>query len=191
MGSLKYHDVPMLRREFGLELFAETGTHEGFGMMEALACNFRHCISIESNPELLEAARKHISEVYPEERYSLRAIASPDGVNWILKQLGGPTLWWLDAHFPRLYDDPTTGDELPLLGEVTRIVNAGRTKDVILADDMQIWLETSHPFPSEHAHMRGRHDEIARVVALLEPTHLVYICREVSGFLLAIPRCPS
>lgn len=191
MGSLKYHDVHMLRREFGLDLFAETGTHEGFGTMEALSHNFSRAISIESNPELLAAAHKRISEVYHPERFSLRAIASPDGVDWILEQLDAPTLWWLDAHFPRLYEDPATGDELPLLGEVTKIVRAGRTKDVILADDMQIWLETSHPFPAELAHMRGRHEEIARVVSLLEPTHMVYICREVSGFLLATPRCPS
>ena len=116
-------------------------------------------------------------------------MTSPEGIDWILSKLDAPALWWLDAHFPRLYGDLETRTDLPLLAEIEMIVAAGRTKDVILTDDMQIWFDTSVPFMPEKGVFKGNQVDIVRARQALAKTHVTYISREGNGFLLALPRC--
>jgi len=189
VGSIEWHDVPALVHEYGLRIFAETGTHEGEGLKLALRFGFMRAYSIEANPRLCQKAIENVSKSFPRERFEIRNEKSPQGVDWILRQLDAPTLWWLDAHFPAMYGDDMTAEELPFFGEVQRIVTAGREHDVIIADDMQVWLDMSTPFPNEPGTFRGDPSEVYRAREILNETHITYIWREKGGFMLALPRC--
>lgn len=193
MGSLAWHDIEGLITQYNLEILAETGTHCGLAVEYALNAGLRRAYSIESNPSHVETAKNYLDAAFPPQgvfrRFEIECKTSPEGIDWILERLDAPTLWWLDAHFPQHYGDYNTPPVLPLLAEVERIVAAGRTKDVILTDDMQIWLETSIPFVPEKGVYRGHVLDIVKARQALAPTHITYVSREGNGFLLALPRC--
>lgn len=194
MGSVVWHDIAGLLSQYNLEIFAETGTHCGLAVDHALEQGFRRAFSIESNPSHVKEARSYLEERWSanqgvHRRFEIECKLSPEGIDWILSKLDAPTLWWLDAHFPRHYGDFDTRLDLPLLAEIERIVAAGRTRDVILTDDMQIWLDTSTPFVQEKGVFRGNPLDIVKARQVLAKTHVTYLSREGGGFLLALPRC--
>lgn len=188
MGSLQWHDVPSLIWEFGLELLAETGTHEGNGVAYALDYGIRKAYSIEASLKHHETAKRRLSQMFKPERYELRCEPSPDGVDWLLSQLDAPTLWWLDAHFPELYE-AGEAEPLPVVAEVRKIVAAGRARDVIIADDMGAFTATAVPPPPGPGVVRGTDMAVREIQSMLHPTHFTYLSREASGFIIALPRC--
>jgi len=129
------------RREFGLNVFVETGTFRG-GMLEAQRANFQRLISIELNEELFQAARLKFAG-----DPQIKLLQGDSGVKLTaaVQGLDEPALFWLDAH----YSAGVTaggGEAAPIIKELSCLKSRSGFKDVILIDDARLFgLKSDYP----------------------------------------------
>ena len=116
---------------YNLKIFVETGTYLG-DMTNAVASIFDEIYSIELDPELFRLANIRFSGINKINLFQGDAGAVMLDV---LKQVNGPSLFWLDAHFS---SGATARGELdtPIQQELTQILNHPLAKHhIILIDD--------------------------------------------------------
>jgi hypothetical protein len=148
MGCLPCFNVLALAERFGCRWFMETGTARGDGLAHVLSLPcFTQCLSVECHTPTARAAKARFA---PMPRATIFEGDSPIVLRMILRDpedwMRAPCFFWLDAHFPgadlgaAAFDaesDPAR--RWPLQGELDAISGAGRTRDLILIDDLRIY----------------------------------------------------
>ena len=160
MGDLQIFDLADLIKKHALTSFVESGTLYGDGLAYAARFNFLELHSIEIVSSLVEAARKRF---IGDKRIEIHSGASVDILPILVDELLGPTLFWLDGHFPggdaRIADLDAEKDQstrLPLRSEL-EIIAAKRAsaKDYIICDDLWLYEDGPYPAGSFDAHMQA------------------------------------
>jgi hypothetical protein len=117
-------------RDYGLDLFAETGTCRG-DTTAALARQFRQCITIELSPVLHAKAQARLSRFC-----NVTCVLGDSGdiLGPLIHELSGPILFWLDAHSSGGETvDTGTG---PVVNELRAIFShSNGHRHVVLIDD--------------------------------------------------------
>ena len=125
--------TPMMLRKYKRgDVFVETGTESGHGVICALAAGFRLCMSCDidqaSQSNLTHHAFYGIQEV---QLFTMNSVDFLTDVRERRKSITeGPILYWLDAH---------SATETPILMELSIIKSMVQPGDVILIDDMRIF----------------------------------------------------
>lgn len=143
-----YDKVHALVRIYGLKNFVETGCgplQDGLRVGQTLRLR---CYSCDTQTDFVEAAHQ---------RFPLEVVAPRKSIDFLRDMLrpvpivNGPTLFFLDAHFPELeeYGSQRTDDidRFPLLDEL-RYIKAHKKDvehDVILCDDVRCIVDLENP----------------------------------------------
>jgi len=144
MGNIAYHNIGDYITNFNLKNYVETGTGVGDCLSHAHQFPFENYHSIEIFNELyLKAVDKFKSNT----NCKIHLGNSFDVLPIVLPQLSGPTLFFLDAHFPgsdfgfNSYDsEKDYNTRLPLEKELEVIKNNKETsEDVFIIDDLRIY----------------------------------------------------
>jgi hypothetical protein len=153
MGSLARFDLPKLMHFYGIKHFVETGTGHGQSLALAARLPFKTLRSCEIEPTLANAAT---AAFFTDDRIKISCDISLVFLDDVCRDTpqDEPILFWLDAHFPgadyqlRGYgSEPDDLVRLPLPAEIEAIVTQRpQCKDVILVDDLRIWIDG--PFTS-------------------------------------------
>lgn len=193
MGQLRRHPVGLLQAHYRLRNFVETGLGpEAHGLQTALAIPFSRRYSVEALPEIIDRVRESI----PEHRdHQILFGDSAEVVPQLLQKIEGPTLWWLDAHYPENYTASSDATPLPMRREVEAIVGSPRDhgEDVFLMDDWRVFGGSSWgsgPLPRVRGVFPADAADAARIRELLEPTHELFLDQRDEGYLVALPREP-
>jgi hypothetical protein len=119
--------------------FVETGTYKGNTSIWASAY-FEKVYTIEISPEFSEAASKR-----PDAGPNIKFITgdSKNEMPKLMKELIGPTLFWLDGHW--CMNAGGKEHECPLLDELSAIIQ--KQDSIILIDDARCFLG---PLPPPH-----------------------------------------
>src|SRR3989304_2341282 len=137
MGSIAIHPIQKYIETYDLDTFVETGTSLGLGVDYARYFNFKGIYSIEISPKLTADA----AEMFKVDlRFKIVEEHSPDVLEGLLPTLKDKKiLFWLDSHFPNVYDDTIELDSLekiiPLKKELEIIKKYRARNDVIIIDD--------------------------------------------------------
>ena len=198
MGTLARFDLNKLIEQYGTLHFVETGTGSGDGIAHAMRFGFRTLWSCESVPQLA-AATSAAFEIDNRVR-----IINAKSVDFLLDVCASipvdePILFWLDAHFPGAdYGLATHGAEqdpairLPLRSELEVIIKqrtAGR--DVLLADDLRIWIDAAFGSGNLPASVRPfcpRERDASFFADMLGSTHEVKFDFTNEGYVIVTPR---
>tara|TARA_R100001530_G_C4296055_1_gene149255 strand:- start:116 stop:721 length:606 start_codon:yes stop_codon:yes gene_type:complete len=195
MGELFIHDLNPYLDAYGCDVFVETGTGKGTGLLHALRYRFKELYSIEIMKELFEECQKNITDP----RIHLLNTNSIEGLKTILGELdpGIPTLFWLDAHFPgadfhfNSYDHLSDQPELhkPLREEIKLVASyRPNCKDVLIIDDLQIYEEG--PFEIQMRDFKEKYGEdgLDFVEEAFGETHNFTRDYRHQGFLILTPK---
>ena len=201
MGRLSRFPIAEWRKRYGLEVFVETGTWKGDGLLCALRAGFPVAFSIELHPEQAETARKRIRQHFPEDSPRAWAVIEGDSGRMIPKLLPNlsqplgahhapPVLWWLDAHLPERYTGTGQGAQTPLEQELQAIVHSRRdhARDVFILDDMRLYQRGGWANGDFDGELAGNLADLDR---LMNPTHRPGIVPNDEGYLVCIPRDTS
>ncbi len=124
-------------------IFVETGTYKG-DMVYAMLPNFKEIYSIELDETLFQKAQKKFAWY---SNVHIMHGQSGEILPKILKGIGKPCLFWLDAHWS---GGPTAKGEIetPIMQELQCILNHRRAEDdVVLIDDARCFTG-KNDFPS-------------------------------------------
>ncbi|HXS23837.1 MAG TPA: hypothetical protein VN719_06395 [Gemmatimonadales bacterium] len=198
MGNLAHFDLTALIERHGLHHFVETGTGQGQGLLHAARFNFRTLRSCDIEPSLAHTVSRHIAS---DSRISVVTEQSPVFLRWACRLLprDEPILFWLDAHFPgadygiRGYGgEPDEGTRLPLPQELALIANLRpEGRDVILIDDLRIWLDApfaSGNLPADVRPFCPRKRDASFFAEKLGATHDVSFDYANEGYVTALPK---
>lgn len=148
--------VLLLKRQYHISCFVETGTHRG-GTAAWGAEHFDRVVTIERSKELYQEAQN---------RYGHLGIDFVNGdtrdhLNSILSELKQPGLFWLDAHWS---GGQTYGadDQCPLIEEL-RMINDAAAEHFLLIDDARLFLS-----PPPRPHRVEQWPTICEVVGALQ-----------------------
>lgn len=111
-------------------IFVETGTYQGGGIVRALEAGFFTIHSVESDKGLYENARRrflgHAGRVFVHHGGSVQVLPS------ILERIKSRATFWLDAH-------PFYGGHSPLLRELAVIASHPVKEHTIMIDDRRVF----------------------------------------------------
>lgn len=180
-----------LRRQYGLDMFVETGCFLGRSLEQARRAGFERLLSCDICERYVRKCRKRFPQA---QIVHASSTAMLEGLLPTLQ--GGRALFWLDAHFPATFglaDEVAWRYPLPRELELIRRSRQGWERDVIAVDDLRVIRDPGNPRwrPGE---LRGRHaacyqDIRLRVLcAPFEATHDVALFEEAEGMLLFVPR---
>jgi hypothetical protein len=145
LGELFLHKLDEYIEKYGCQVFFETGTGIGTGLLHAMKYDFKILYSTEINKDLF----KQNIPLLADDRVRLLNVESVVGLHLALAlhTEDEPILFWLDAHFPGAdfglgkYDDPMDESiRLPLESELQTIKGIRpNAKDVFIIDDLQLY----------------------------------------------------
>ena len=126
--------ISLLRHEYGISTFVETGTYLG-GTACWAGSVFDRVITIEASEHFYNKVVRKYSSV---SNINFVCGDSRDKLRDVLKGLDGAALFWLDAHWS---GGPTfgSGDECPLLEEIG-IINNSEHEHFIFIDDARLFV---------------------------------------------------
>lgn len=118
------------KKKFDYEIFIETGTHKG-NMVQAMKNRFKKIYSIELGDELYKKTKERfINDNHIVLFKGDSGIILPE----ILKIIGAPAIFWLDAHYSE--GDTARGEiDTPIELELSAIFNHPIKNHVIMIDD--------------------------------------------------------
>ena len=131
---LKQHTVREYARRFGLRTLVETGTYMG-EMVAAMSADFDQIHSIELGADLFEKARQRFTGM---KHVHLHHGDSATTLPEVLRQLDGPTLFWLDGHYSAGITAKGSKDT-PIVEELEAIYRHDPQRHVILIDDARLF----------------------------------------------------
>lgn len=150
--EVKHNTISQYGKRFGLHVLVETGTFYG-DTVAATKQDFANVYSIELSTDLYGLAVKRFMN---DSRVHLLLGDSGEILKEILPGIGGPSLFWLDAHYSGV---PTSRGrtDTPIVREVETIL-ALCPNSVVLIDDARLFNGTnSYPTLAElHKHVRER-----------------------------------
>jgi len=128
------------RNRWYLENFVELGA--GYGHTSAIACDHFHRVwSVEIIPEVFHA---QVAELKKNPKATRLCGPTTDPLKTICRAAVGPTLWYLDSHWPGM--GPQVGPECPLLEELTILKHArDLTRDVLMVDNYGMFERPPRP----------------------------------------------
>jgi hypothetical protein len=131
----------MLRKYLN-EVFVETGTFEGGGVVAALEAGFSRVYSIEIAPRLYKIAFGHFAG---DSRVKLLLGDSAMKMREILNEVTVPATFWIDAHLPQdgASHAPIWGNN-PVLFELVAIAQHQVKTHTILCDDLNDYGTSLH-----------------------------------------------
>lgn len=193
MGELRAFDLAGLRRAFGLESFVETGTLYGSGVETARQAGFRVVHSIEIDRAMSARARRRFAG---DPRVHIHQGHSAEVFRHLLPRLDGPTLFWLDAHFPgadrgALPYDHEARDEVRIpLEQELRTIRELRPggEDLLLIDDLCIYEDGPYELGNFELRARLGGEDAGFVYELFRATHRIVKDYEQGGTLILFPR---
>lgn len=164
-----------LRRELGLRNFVETGCYRGNGIKWALDAGFESVYSCDVIPKYVKVCRQR----FVGRPVMLQCSESVTFLRDLIPQLQGPTLFWLDAHFPSYYHrilqqaEHPWEREYPLYDECLLIMTLkpDHAGDLIVCDD----VDSVPGFPGILRHDRLPYSasySYAEFVELFAATHV-------------------
>jgi len=115
-------------------IFFETGTHQGNGIVKALKLNFNKILSVEIDQNHFLKCFDKFTEEIIQGKVHLFFGDSNAWMDHILKLIKEPTLFWLDGH-----PDSISGN--PLWGELESIKQHNIKNHTILIDDIPIYFD--------------------------------------------------
>lgn len=138
---VKQRTLETYSARFHLKVLVESGTHYG-EMIEAMKGSFDRIYSIELSKKLYEKSRERFKGVK-----HIELIHGDSGLvlGDLVKKLGQPALYWLDAHYSA--GDTARGDkETPIYEEIEHILSSSDRADVIIIDDARSFgTDPSYP----------------------------------------------
>lgn len=149
MGNLSYFNVQEIMDKHKTVHLVETGLGHGSSILHAAQFPFETISSCDTEQSLVDRVRD--MEEFSDKRMFFYHGESPAYLEHVLSTLpvNEPILFWLDAHFPGadvgargFGDEPDWSRRIPLEKEfeiIKRLRPEG--KDVILVDDLRIWLD--------------------------------------------------
>jgi hypothetical protein len=191
MGVLYFFNLTDFINRFGTNVFIESGTGDGDGLLYATSFSFKKLYSIEYVSEVANKAK----ERFTDEKVRIIDGDSPTWLRRILPFLEGENiLFWLDAHFPGL--DHTKENKIfnvskdistPLENEL-RAIKSCRPKgqDVILIDDLRIYVDGEYEL-GKHPHGEPV-GNIDFVYELFSDTHNIDFSYSHTGYLILVPK---
>jgi hypothetical protein len=194
MGSIMRHDVDKYIKNYGLNLFVETGTGLGNSFQFAQKFNFKKLFTIEMVQELYLLS----SSNYKKDNSFFIHAESKDGLRNVVSQIdtSDKILFWLDAHFPgadfglsNYHDIVDTKLRIPLQEELKTIVEKRDcSKDVFIIDDLRIYEDG--PFEDgvwvERELLGG--EGIDFIFELFSTTHQIYRDYRDQGYIIVTPK---
>jgi hypothetical protein len=132
-------------KDFRWDIFVETGTGLGSGLIYARMLPFKHLYSFEINQKLY-----YMTKVLEDSKTEIYNMNSYEGLDYILPKLKtkDKVLFWLDAHYPGADFDLSSYDaekdenkRLPLIEELKMIRKHRQGKDTVIIDDLRIYTE--------------------------------------------------
>jgi hypothetical protein len=170
---------------YGLKAFIETGCYIGSGLDTANRWQL-DLFSCDLNSGHVERCKAMFpnAHVYVTDSSSFLRDVCP----YVRK----PTLFWLDAHFPRKAADER--HRWPLFDDLQAIkqLKPDVERDVILCDDIRVIAGNDNPRyrPGEDDHVNSEHS-LREYIAVFADTHDVEIIHEETGVLAFRPRTPA
>ncbi|MDE2101759.1 MAG: hypothetical protein KGL39_31220 [Patescibacteria group bacterium] len=133
-----------LKDRYGLTNFVETGTCEGDGLRYAHALGFDSYFSCDINLKHVEKQRAAFPHAF------IMCSDSVNAVKTIAWSLTGPTMWWLDAHYPVMYgsdaDRILPEHVIPVYQELEAASHKQDVhRDVFILDDIRIIEARDNP----------------------------------------------
>lgn len=180
-----------LRAQFRLTTYVETGCFLGRSLRLAQQAGFGDLLSCDICERYVLQCRK---------RFPGARIVHGDSLSMLRRclptRMGGPALFWLDAHFPATFGLPETAANrypLPHELELIRTLRRGWQHDVIAMDDLRVIRDRRNPRwrPGE---LRGRHAACYQDITLAElcqpfqATHEIALLQQAEGVALFLPR---
>jgi hypothetical protein len=164
MGTLAAYDIRQLKTKYNTDIFFETGTAEGNGVLTATQFGFKTIYTVEIMAEQVKILKERFKGLF----YSLDStvhLIEGDSLTALQKHLPliqSNIMFWLDAHYPGadlIQNDISTkihtyvgaglNDStirLPLASELALIKQLRPNhKDVILLDDLNIYSNNISP----------------------------------------------
>jgi hypothetical protein len=141
-----------LLEDYVTDVFVETGTYYGDGVIAALAAGFPKVITIEIIDTIFKDAQAKFEEILTEEersRLSMRLGSSLEmlpAVVDMLNKTGKQATFWLDAH---VQGRKQPDDRHPLAREVNLLGRLERKDHIIMMDDLRRWRS----WGVRHAHI--------------------------------------
>jgi hypothetical protein len=139
MGTLTHLPIEEITIKYRLSSFIETGTYTGGGVNHAVSLN---CFDLIQSVESSQNHHAFISTTPENVPIVLWRGFSETCLPGMLHLLGNSScLFWLDAHLPTFYGDPSTHD-LPLRNELDIIFDIrGKLalQDAFIIDDLRLF----------------------------------------------------
>jgi len=194
MGSLNNHDIRTLKKDHGLTVLVETGSHQGSSVAYALKSGFQRIISIELLKELAHFCRERfhgnqsVEIINSESAKALDALLSSGKIIETDR-----VLWWLDAHLPQHYIQG--GDEMKFANDVTfplkRELNAITSNrniqnDVFIIDDLRLYEDG--PYENGNCEPKRPFKDSDFIFQVLQGTHAIKRDFRQEGYLAAVPK---
>ena len=180
-GSLSRGKIAELKHLSKTDCFIETGTYLG-NTTDAMRPLFSRVVSIELSEELHAAAQKRFAGD------SVVSLIRGDSAERIVDALalGGESrpLIWLDAHWSG-GNTAKAGRNTPILAEIHRIKEAGRSDAMILVDDISFFWKVNPGF-NVHDSISG-YPEISMLMdelMALNPTFKIFVNCDI---MVAVP----
>ena len=130
---------------YNLINFVETGCYRGDGLQHAIDIGFMESElnSCDIRQEAVDSCLKR----FPTS--NLFTGDSLDFMHQLLPTLHGPTLFWLDAHYPEHYGVKSASDlqKMPMFEEINIIkkLKSNFKDDVIICDDLHVIMDANNP----------------------------------------------
>jgi hypothetical protein len=183
--------IKQYREQYGLSLFVETGCQDGEGMSFAKKCGFdeHFLFSCDIRQEAVDSAYRLLPEAFIMNTDSLTFLET------LLPRLPGPTLFWLDAHFPAFYDvEETSETRWPLFKELEliRALKPNIERDVIICDDMRMLVNPQNPnFTVDQVkenHVKYINVNWEEFTGTFSSTHTAQSIKTDTGILVFLPK---
>lgn len=194
MGSLTRFKLADYIRDYELGTLFETGTFRGSGVQYALDSGFEKVCSTEIVRKLYDANCERFAN---DARVSLFYGDSSRMLEENVAAIDGNIFFWLDAHYPGAeahildYNDNAQSDAVryPLQTELAAIkANRDPSADVILIDDLRMYLDGNYDFGNTPAHIDRPGHDIAFIEDLFSESHHFSILSYDHGYLMLLPK---
>lgn len=139
---MSMHPLRNYFKEFPNEIFIETGSYHGGGIMYALDAGFQHIISVDQDKNNLLICKERFEALGVIDKIQLVHGNSGEQLPKILSTIDKPCTFWLDAHGQFFDFESQTENLFPLFEELSSIAGHHIKTHTILIDDI---LHLTHP----------------------------------------------
>lgn len=180
-------NVSALKNKYKLQNFIETGCWIGQGLEFAQSIGFNNLYSCDINDSFVSICKEKFTKAI------IMHHPSTEFLKKILPDILGPSLFWLDAHYPVHYGHTTENNntKFPLLEEVRLVLSLKQNfeKDVFILDDLRVMHPENNPFFNTTLDKKFLVDlKIDDFIKVLSPTHNYYFVDVDTGNIIFTPK---